>query len=149
MKWIVKENMPFNTVSSPDFGELMQCANKAVIPISRMTISRDITVMHSIAKGWFRNILKVRLSKTLLRCNIDIYSIQNCSSKVFLTLDGWTSASNDSYMAINVHYIAKWHLKRVCLSFKGLEGSKTGAHLSHALCTALAEADITNKVRLL
>jgi hypothetical protein len=75
--------------------------------------------------------------------------LQNAYGKISLTLDGWTSKNQKSFLGITAHWIDEnWNLNQITLEFHPLEGPHSGENLSKVLIKVLKEYGILTKVSI-
>jgi hypothetical protein len=79
--------------------------------------------------------------------------LQGVKGLVLFTFDMWTSGSLDPYLSVTSHYISApadrpndWELMSDQLAFTHIEGSHSGANLSHILVCTVDRYDLRQKV---
>jgi hypothetical protein len=87
---IVSNNLPLSLVESPSFRTLIEALNPAVLPISRRTLMRDLTLLFSSG----RELLISKLVKHV-----------KSGRRLSLTTDTWTSRNYKSFTAVTGHWI--------------------------------------------
>ena len=107
LNWVVSTYQPFDVVTEDSFREMVGSISNNKAPI--------------IGKDTIRNLVhdKVACAKLLLKKQLvgQSYSITN---------DGWTSISNQSYVAVTVHWINdNWKVMSVPLGIYIKEGRST------------------------
>ncbi|KAJ5550943.1 hypothetical protein N7535_001119 [Penicillium sp. DV-2018c] len=77
----------------------------------------------------------------------DILKTLPSGAKLSLSLDCWTSPFKQAFMAVTAYFVSKdWDHREVLLGFEHIQGSHTGANLSHTVVKLLEEHGITNRV---
>lgn len=79
---------------------------------------------------------------------------QGIQSQISITMDSWTSAAYDPYLAITAHYIDsppdqpnEWSLKSDLLGFAEIEGNHGGANQASIILSVIDRYDVRDKVR--
>lgn len=74
--------------------------------------------------------------------------LQNCSSKISFTIDGWTSIACKSFYGITIHFIDhEWIYQSMVLDFIPSHGKHTGRDISYIFHKCLVEFNLENKVQ--
>ena len=67
--------------------------------------------------------------------------------KIAFTLDGWTSPSQTSFLAVTAHFVdEKWELQDITLGFEYLTGKHTGKTLILAFIRVVERFGLERKV---
>jgi hypothetical protein len=72
--------------------------------------------------------------------------LENVSSKISLTCDGWTSPGNHSVLGVTAHWIEKYELKSMILAAKLINGPHSGVNLAAHLHEVLQTFGISKKI---
>lgn len=100
MEYIVENKEPFKLVEKKSFRKLMSVLVPFYECPSKSTILRCISDNFNRKEDWFKGVLN------------------NITSMVGLTLDGWSSRTIQGYMVITVHWIdSNWILQNSILDF--------------------------------
>ena len=76
--------------------------------------------------------------------------LQEISSKISFSLDGWTSKNQIAFLCITGHWITNdWKLKHAILDFGQLSGSHSGDNISEMFFNVLKNYDLLDKVSIL
>jgi hypothetical protein len=71
------------------------------------------------------------------------------SGKVSLTLDGWISKNQISFLGITIHWITNdWKLNSTVLDFSYIEGPHSGENIASKLFEVLREFKLLSKVNI-
>ncbi|CAK1582932.1 unnamed protein product [Parnassius mnemosyne] len=74
--------------------------------------------------------------------------LQQFSSKMSFTIDGWTSIAGRSYYGVTIHYIDnEWKYRSVVLDFIPSRGRHTGEDIATIFHDCLLEYDIIDKIQ--
>ncbi|CAK1595752.1 unnamed protein product [Parnassius mnemosyne] len=74
--------------------------------------------------------------------------LQQFSSKMSFTIDGWTSIAGRSYYGVTIHYIDnEWKYRSVVLDFIPSRGRHTGEDIATIFHECLLEYDIIDKIQ--
>ena len=127
---IIKDLQPFTIVEDTGFRELMSSLEPGYKLISR----RNLT----------ENYLPNVYQKTKERAK---ELIENEARFVSLTTDGWTSAANESYIAITAHFIDKnWNLRSILLECCSTKLSHTAENLRNILLKCVQDWNIEKRI---
>ncbi|XP_037921304.1 E3 SUMO-protein ligase ZBED1-like [Hermetia illucens] len=125
----VKEFHPFSIVEEPSFRKVIKWIPGYELP-SRKTIST--TMIPALYQSCVENVR-------------DLVSREAIS--VCLTIDCWTSANNENYMATTAHFITEgFTFKTVLLKCSYLSGSHTAVHLAEEIKNIILEWNLEGKV---
>jgi hypothetical protein len=76
--------------------------------------------------------------------------LQEISSKISFSLDGWTSKNQIAFLCITGHWITNdWKLKCAILDFCQLNGPHSGANISEVFFNVLKDYSLLNKVSII
>lgn len=93
--------------------------------------------LHSLTKTRYSEMEKIVL-------NI----LQNNSSKISYTLDGWTSISNRSYFGVTAHFIDNsWKMHSLTLFFIPSNGNHSGRDIAEAFSKAVTDSSMHDKIQ--
>jgi hypothetical protein len=111
---IIEDEEPFCRGEKPGFKKFMSLAcPRFIIPSKRTTLGT--------------------MSSCTLSKKKNLECFQEHCNRICLTIDGWTSQQNDSYMTVTTHFIDKeWCLHKKIISFfkvKDKKGDDIGKHL--------------------
>lgn len=127
IKFIVKDLRPLSIVEGEGFREFLDLGIPEYTAPSRRTISRLIDHAALLERDNFKKFLK----------NI---------SDISLTIDFWTSDSNNSYLIVTCHFIDSWSLHSRVLEVTEVPESHTSINVVNNLKSVLKTWDIENKV---
>ncbi|CAB4442276.1 unnamed protein product [Rhizophagus irregularis] len=127
--WIIVDDQPFTVVQNTFFQKMITRLNpKAIIPSSD-TIHNDIIKNFEDKKEFLKK------------------KLQELSGKVSLTLDGWTSKNQISFLGITIHWIANdWKINSTVLDFSHIEGPHSGENIASKLFEVLREFKLLSKI---
>lgn len=129
LKMIVYDFQPFSIVEDIGFRAYSHSLNPNYEIPDRKTLSANL----------LPKIYQSRLEQ------LKTYVATNAKS-VCITVDGWTSRSMESYLAITAHFIVEDNLKTLLIQCDEFEGHHTGERLSLAIKNTLTSWKIYNKV---
>ena len=132
--WIVSDNISFRGVKTPAFKQLLHIAS-----ISKGKAAKDCIGRRAASKN-----IRIRAieAKEQLR-----QELRNNTSRVSISLDGWTLPNGYAFVGIVVHYIDNsYKLHRDVLDFKIIEGSHTGASYARLIWKVLEWYGLLEKV---
>jgi len=73
--------------------------------------------------------------------------LQEATSRICCTTDGWTSVSLHSFIAVTAHFIsADWKMRGLTISFQEMPASHTGENLSNRLLEVAKKFGIEEKI---
>lgn len=126
---LVKAYLPFNIVENPEFKKFVHLLNSNYDPPCRKTISANyIPQLYSQVKEHVQNRL------------LD-------AAAVCLTTDGWTSVTNQSYIAITAHFINKdGALESYLLGCFPINERHTAQNLAAFMMEEVGKWDLIHKV---
>ncbi|XP_025418328.1 zinc finger BED domain-containing protein 1-like [Sipha flava] len=127
IKFIVKDLRPLSLVEGEGFREFLDLGIPEYNAPSRRTISRLIDHAALLERDNFKKYLS----------NI---------SYISLTIDFWTSDSNNSYLGVTCHFIDSWTLHSRVLEVIEVLESHTSINIVSNLKSVLKTWDIENKV---
>lgn len=131
IKLITDDLQPFSVVEDSAFKSFITALNPSYTLPSRKIISNNLLPA------------AYEESRTI------IFNKMKTVSKVCLTTDCWTSAANDSYLALTAHFINDdFEQESVLLDCILMEGSHTSVALATKIKQITDEYDLTNKVLL-
>lgn len=126
---IASDYMPFTFVENREVKKLINMLNPAYTLPSRKTLSKTLLTQ-------VYNNLTEKVKEEL-----------RSATAISVTTDGWTSLSNDSYLALTVHFIDNnCKLKSFLLDCFQYNEKHTGQHLANEIKRVLQEWEILNKV---
>ena len=134
MSWIISNNISFRGVETPAFRRLLHIASiskgkAAKDCVRRKAVSRDIRLKAIKAKDQLKEELREN------------------TSRVSISLDGWTSPNGYAFVGIVVHYISNdYKLHQEVLDFRIIEGSHSGATYAKLVWAVLEEYRLLDKV---
>ena len=116
MKWLVANALPFTSVEPVEFREMIGFANKSIEVVSADTVKR-----YAI--------------DTFNKCkNVLIEVLKDAFGRPSVTLDGWTSKNNKSFLGVTIHFIDKnTKLRSYFLAMQPLVGVHTAVKLAEAI----------------
>ncbi|KAL0232601.1 hypothetical protein GEMRC1_011348 [Eukaryota sp. GEM-RC1] len=115
---------------NPDFIEFVSSLSDSFKIPKRTTMRIDILNVYELFKGYlidkFKNV-----------CN---------SSKVSITIDGWTSNTNTHFIGITVHCTEDWNLNTYVLGFKHLKENHSAINIADAVEEIITEFGLKENV---
>ncbi|CAG8447903.1 3561_t:CDS:2, partial [Gigaspora rosea] len=112
--WIINRQRQLSIVEDPELIEILIYLNPTVQLVKADTIKTTIMTLYSLGKQKLRTYLF------------------NISSKLFFTLDLWTSPNNKSYISDMAHYIDEnWALKEITIDFGLLSRKHDGVNIAN------------------
>lgn len=127
-RYIVKEMLPFSTIASEPFRQLLACLNPEFTPPNKETLS-SIYI-----PAWYEaevQKLKQELSEV---------------SYIGITADHWTSLNGDHYLTVTAQYVNNWSLYSKVLQTKAVYESQTGEAIEIEIRDILVKFGIADKV---
>ncbi|XP_046399928.1 E3 SUMO-protein ligase ZBED1-like [Ischnura elegans] len=128
VKLIVSQYLPFSLVEQPAFKSFLQLLNPNYHPPSRKTLAN--------------NYLELLYSKTAMELKEKIKKVTFCS----ITADGWTSATNDSYLAVTAHFICNGQLQSALLDCIYFTDRHTATNIADEIHRIIRSWDLDSKV---
>ncbi|CAB4410083.1 unnamed protein product [Rhizophagus irregularis] len=127
--WIIVDDQPFTVVQNTFFQKMITRLNPEAIIPSSDTIHNDIIKNFEDEKEFLKK------------------KLQELSGKVSLTLDGWTSKNQISFLGITINWIANdWKLNSTVLDFSYIEGPHSGENIASKLFEVLREFKLLSKI---
>ncbi|GBB95627.1 hypothetical protein RclHR1_02580010 [Rhizophagus clarus] len=127
--WIIVDDQPFTVVQNIFFQKMIKRLNSNAIIPSSDTIHNDIIKIFNDEKEFLKN------------------KLQKLSGKISLTLDGWTSKNQISFLGITIHWITDdWKFNSTVLDFFHLEGPHSGENIASKLFEVLKEFNLLSKI---
>ena len=129
MLFIVRGLYPLSIIENIHFKTLVKCLDPRIVLPCRATLTRSLLPqLYEEAKG--------KLLEELAQCN-----------HVALTSDGWTSAVNDPYITVTVHYVnQKMKMISRVLNTTYMPQSHTAVNICAFLKEVAANWKITDKI---
>lgn len=129
LKWVICDQQPFNLMENQHFRELiLELDNRYQLP-SRQTISTQIVSIFTEKQTAVREML------------------QKMNQKVSLTVDMWSSCTNQAYLAVTIHWIDEdWRLRHFLLDLLPFKETHTGIHIADQLLQLVEDMDIGTKI---
>ena len=133
IKYIVANNLSFNTAISPTFKELIKRLNPDIVAPSQYYLYQEIDTYYTEQNQLFKQKLYLHM--------------QN-KGTFTLCLDNWTSLNQKAYLGITIHWInAKdWTLQSYILRLENLHKQHSGENLYTSLLQILKEYNIQNNI---
>lgn len=129
VKMIAADYQPFSIVESKEFQNLLKMFNPSYTLPSRKTVTN--------------NLLPLLYNKVAEEVRAKLQTAR----AVTVTTDGWTSMSNESYIAVTVHFIdEECTMRSFVLSCFCFKEKHTAAHLGKEVQRVLNEWEVGNKV---
>lgn len=130
VRWIVADNMAFSAIESSFFRKMIDDIPGITMPFkSRNTLTSRIGTCFKSDRE--RLIEELAIS----------------SQTIALSLDGWTSSNDISFLAIIGHWLTEdFEYKEVVLEFTEIEGHKSGENMAKIVLDLLRELDIESKL---
>ena len=127
--WMIDDLQPFSVVERKSFQNL----------IESIPLNVTIPCRQSIAKLMDEEFEKER--------TIQISQLSTLKSKISLTLDIWTSNSDDPYIGVIAHFVnSNWKLESKVLSVCKFEHPHTGEAIGEKLISISNQYSIANKI---
>ena len=128
---MVVNDQPFTVVEDDCFKIMIKRLNYEAILPSAVTICKDIHQAFTNEQSFIQE------------------ELQNISSQISFTLDGWTSKNQIPFLGITAHWINNnWDLRQITLEFYHLEGPHSGENLAKAFFQVLKDYKLLTKVSL-
>ena len=129
VQWIISDSQAFKVAESPFFEKFLESLN-----VDYQAIKKDAVTQRTM------NLFEIVKQKI-------IESLNNHPNKFSLTLDIWTSPSQDPFLCVTLHSIDEnWILKTQVLAFRHIPGKHTGANMALVLQTILKEYKIEDRI---
>ncbi|OJT13075.1 Zinc finger BED domain-containing protein 4 [Trametes pubescens] len=127
--WCSRHHRPYIIVEDKEFRQLLTMLyGKVVIP-KRMTVARDIRIIHSDSKD-----------------RVIIHFQQCISGRIHICIDGWTSPNILAFLGITAHWHDNGKIRHVILDFVRLTNAHTGKYLAEEVIKCLESFGIEKKV---
>jgi hypothetical protein len=124
--------MLLRLVECPGFRAFLHYLNK--------DIDRWLPSTHKTVRGWVLRQFKIEKDKIVLQ-------LENAKSKVYLSLDIWTSPSNKPILGVVTYYISNSGvLEQVVLAMKEIENNHKGENLALVLLEVIRDWGIACKL---
>ncbi|XP_030196906.1 zinc finger BED domain-containing protein 1-like isoform X1 [Gadus morhua] len=127
-KFIVKGLLPFSTVDTPWWREMIAALNPKY-----QSPTRDM-VSNTFVPAWYA-VEKENVKREL-----------EAVRDVAVTADGWTSVAQDHYLTVSVHYIIEGAMKEKILHTQAVYVSQTGVAIAEEIGDILEEFGVKEKV---
>lgn len=129
IKLICSEYLPFSLVENEQFKKFVSLLNPSYVVPSRKTMSNSI------------------LDQVYIRLKDCVKNELKTATAISVTTDGWTSVSNDSYIALTVHFInEKNELRSFLLECVKFNERHTAEHLANETKKTLQDWTLFDKV---
>jgi hypothetical protein len=128
LKLIISQYLPFSLVEQPTFRAFVRQLNSNYHLPSRKTLAN--------------NYLELLYSKTADDLRRKLKEPTACS----ITVDGWTSANNDSYLAVTAHFISNGELQSALLDCACFQANHTAFSISEEVLNIVKNWGLEGKV---
>ncbi|OJT11245.1 hypothetical protein TRAPUB_12245 [Trametes pubescens] len=120
--WCARRHRPYIIVEDPEFRAMLRMLyGKVEIP-KRMTVGRDVQLIHTDSKG------------------------RNINGRIHICIDGWTSPNVLAFLGITAHWHENGKIRHIILDFVRLTKAHTGKYLAEKVMGCLEEFGIEEKV---
>jgi hypothetical protein len=116
-RWIVEDNQKFNIGASENFRKMIGTFSSTVTIPDRCEL-----LSHLDAKK---------------ECTVQVIKDMILGNSFSITVDHWTSMANENYGAMMLHFIHKFELHTIILSFMRHQGGCSGEEVANQLYTSL------------
>lgn len=117
MTWLARTATPFSAVADPAFKDMMSHWNHKYIIKHPTTFSKyKLPLLYNSTMETVRQLIQLEVPK--------------CSTIAFTT-DCWTSAVNDPFMALTLHYVnEEFESRKFVINFENFVGRHTSFHIA-------------------
>ncbi|KAH9856053.1 hypothetical protein C2E23DRAFT_723372, partial [Lenzites betulinus] len=115
--WCARHHRPFAIVEDAEFRQLLEMLYaKTEIP-KRMTVARDMRMIHAHCKDRVSVYLKVTLFSLFYAIYAVLTSRQALDGGIHLCIDGWTSPNILAFLGITAHWHENGEIRHIILDF--------------------------------
>ncbi|CAH0559358.1 unnamed protein product [Brassicogethes aeneus] len=130
VKWISIKYLPFNFFDDESTREFFKDVHAENEPPRRTIMRRYVMEIFSKKQ---QKVLKV---------------LQENTSNISFTIDGWSSISGKSFYGITSHFVDKdWTMQSLVLDFVPSHGEHTGMDIANIFYTSMEKYDLLNKIQ--
>ena len=133
LRWIIHDDLPFDTVDSIRFRDMMLESNDSLADFG--CLQTDETIKRSIMDNYkaYKGIVTEELKGAV--------------GKIHITFDLWTSRNQLALCGVLVHFVdADYHMRNFLLSIPEIEGKHSGINIAETALTILNEFDILDSL---
>jgi len=129
LNWLLRENLPFHTVDTPAFEQVIKSLNPiASIPNSKSFL-RLLGTEYEVGKAKVRELLST------------------ARGMIHLSFDGWTSRQNTSFIGINVYFIdCHWKQWTFLLGLPPVKGRHRGIDIASHVADTIDDFGFASSV---
>ena len=129
VQWIISDSQAFRVAESPFFQQFLESLNFDYKAVKKDAVTQRTMNLFDIVK---QKIIEL---------------LANHSQKFSLTLDIWTSPSQDPFLCVTLHLIDQnWILKAQVIAFRYIPGKHSGANMALVLESILKEYKIEDRI---
>jgi hypothetical protein len=140
LEFVISANLASSVVENPQFRALLEYLDLTVRPffISRRTLGRDMVTLRQKKQEEVKFVLQRHIQS---------------GGMISMTLDGWTSCSQQEYLAITGHFVEKLSrghssdLPSLSLGFRPLSGSLSAENQADVVTGVTEEFEISRHIR--
>lgn len=129
LQWIISDSQAFRAGENPFFKEFIKSLHFDYNALKKDAVSQRVMKLFEAVKVKVTELLAKQLGK---------FSI---------TLDVWTSPSQDPFLCVTLHFIdSDWSLKCQVLAFRYIPGKHSGSNMAVVLSDILKEYRLENRI---
>ena len=129
VQWIISDSQAFRVAENPFFKEFLESLHFEYKAIKKDAVIDRMMKLFGVVKQKITDLLASH------------------SQKFSLTLDIWTSPSQDPFLCVTLHFIDQnWILKTQVIAFRYIPGKHSGANMALVLENILKEYQIEDRI---
>lgn len=129
IQWIISDSQAFRVGENPFFQEFIKSLH-----FDYKSLKKDATTQRVMK---LFNVVKVKITDLLA----------NHPGKFSITLDIWTSPSQNPFLCVTLHFIDEsWNMKSQVIAFRYIPGHHSGSKMAEVLFNVLREYQIEDRI---